>query len=150
MKTISIITNTTVDKTFEGVDCKLKRTIISTHKENKKRVYTVLTERVIESTRPIPDLDGNGDLQFDGNGDIIMTTEPYMKVLGQKDSLATVVMTEAEINGLYAVASGNGITLSGNTYTNFINELEQEGLLIKTQQDQPWGTTAGQWIKYND
>jgi len=150
MKTISIITNVNVDKTFDGEDCKLKRTIISTHKENKNRVYIVKTERVIEDTREVPLLDEDGDIQFNENGDMVMTTEPYMKSLGLKDSLATVIMSEDEINGLYQLASANGITLENNTYTNFINELEQEGLLLGTKQDQPWGTTAEQWVKYND
>lgn len=138
----SIITNKTVDITFEGEPCLLKRSILSgiLLPGKKVRKYVVSTERVnyYDMINTYTDTLGN----------TVIDTVQVLKVLSKKDKDVAVIYTNTEIDYL-AVAIKDSIP-------NDISETEadffkmQYGLLIGTQTDKPWGTKPEDWTLCND
>lgn len=142
MKTTSIITNKKVDKTFEGEECLLKRTIVSTIKEDNKKRFIVRTERANYYDVEIPLLI-DGIEQFDTDGNPLFETVSQLKVINKKDSEAVVYRTQQEIDFVFNLIKDQ--VNFDNGYFEFEQRVEQLGLLLGTQQDKPFGTQPTDW-----
>jgi len=143
MAKISIITNKAVDKTFEGVDCLLLRTLTETLKKGNVKRYTIKTERCnyVKVENQILDEDMNPLLNEDGTPQIETSIE--LQTLGQKDGSSIRVFSFDEINGLYEMIKDQ--IPSDLTKMQTENIEEQIALLVITQQDEPWSTVASDW-----
>jgi len=148
MKTISIITNKKVDKTFEGEDCLLKRTIISTIKEDNKKRFIVRTERANYYDVQYPLLNEDGTPQLDEQGNELIEAKSELKVINKKDSEAVVYRTQQEIDFVFNLIKDQ--VNFDNGYFEFEQKVEQLGLLLGTQQDKPFGTQPEDWQLLND
>ena len=140
---ISIITNKKVDKTFEGEDCLLKRSIISTFKKDNYKKYIILTERCNYYDVEVLEVDENGIPILDDNGDQTFVTESKLKILSKKDTEGVSKYSFEEINGLYlAIQPSIPSGLSKMDTEDFEEKL---ALLVVTQQESPWSTNPVDW-----
>ena len=145
-----IITTEKVDKTFDGVECLLKRSIIETVKKGNVKRYTIKTERCNYIDVEIPIIDENAEL--DENG--FPLNEPQTETItvldsiNQKDQNSLRVFSFDEINGLYEMIKDQ--IPSGLSKMDRENIEEKIALLVITQQDQPWGITADKWTLLDD
>lgn len=134
---MSIITNKTVDTTFEGVPCLLKRTITEVIKGGNIKRYEIVTERC-----------NYQDVEIPVNGDpTATTTVTTLIAINEKDKPSKKVYSFDEINGLYEMIKDQ--IPSGLTKMETENLEEQIALLVITQQDKPWGTKAEDWELLN-
>lgn len=140
---ISIITNKTVDTTFEGVPCLLKRTITEIRKRGNIKRYEIVTERCNYQDVEREVLDENGQPTTDENGDFITETVNELVVINEKDKPSQQVYSFDEINGLYEMIKDQ--IPSGLTKMQTENIEEQIALLVVTQQDEPWNTNSTDW-----
>ncbi|WP_431137474.1 hypothetical protein [Psychroserpens mesophilus] len=144
----SIITNKKIDKTFTGVDCFLKRTIIKKTQKLGSRDYLIKTEKVIYEDELLPVLDKNGDVQYDEKGNLIESLQEVLTVVEQKDGVSIFKVTDADADNLYNAIKEN-VLLEGS-YSEFERNVETLALLYVTQNDTVWGTKPNDWIIYNE
>lgn len=142
-----IITNVKVDKTFEGEDCLLMRTIVGSNKQNDKENFIILTERCNYYDEEVIVLDAEGNVVLDEDENPLTELIPKLKSLGKKDTESVFAVTDVKADLLYNAIKSN-VTL-GDSYSDFRNKIEHLGLLIGTQQDKPYGTLPTDWELLN-
>lgn len=140
----AIITNGAVDKSFDGADCLLKRSIISAFKESGKKRYIVRTERCKYVPQERPVLGQDGQPQLDDDGNELFETIEVLKVINKKDNDTVQKFSYNEIESLYDAVKDQVNLEDG--YMNFEDHCEQLALLLKTKQDKPWGIAPEKWI----
>ena len=144
----TIITTEKVDKTFEAVECLLKRSITETLKRGTVKRYTIKTERCnyIDVEQPV--LDENLEPTLDENNEPITEMVTILQTINQKDQNSVRVFSFDEINELHGMIKDQ--VPSGLSKMDSENIEEKIALLVITQQDQPWGITADKWTLLDD
>ena len=94
---IAIITSEAVDKTFEGTDCLLKRTIVSSSKENGEKRYIIRTERCNYVDKEQQVFGEDGQPELDENNNRVFETVQALKVINKKDDDFVQKFTYKEI-----------------------------------------------------
>lgn len=143
MKEISIITLEHVDKTFEGTNCYLKRTIISSIKENGEKRIVIRTQRCVyvdvqqqvfnEDHEPV--LDDNNNRVFEG--------VKALKVIGLKEPDFVERLGFSKIDDIYRSIKSQ-VSL-GDSLMEFEQKSEQLALLKLTKDANAWGIPADKW-----
>lgn len=139
----SIISTSKIDKTFEGVECLLKRTIVSTFKEGGFKRYVIRTHRCNYINVDVPQFDESGEPVLDEKNEQVTAVEQQLQVIDQKDKESIRTYTFAQINGLYEMIKADIPSGLSKMETETLEE--QLALLALTQQDQAWGTTQADW-----
>lgn len=146
----SIITNKKVDKTFEGEECLLKRTIVKVIKERTFKKYIILTERCNYYEEEVQKVDSEtGELLFDENQNPIIETVNVLRSLGKKDKEGVLLMTFDEIN-VFSKNISSLISSSIIDEMDIENTKEQYALLQITKDEKAWGTKEDDWILLNE
>lgn len=140
----SIITSEAVDKTFEGTDCLLKRTIVSSYKENGEKRYIIRTERCNYVDKEQQVFGEDGQPVLDENNNRVFETVKVLKVINKKDNDSVQKFTYKEIDALYDAIKDQVDLEDG--YMNFENKCEQLALLNLTRKDGAWGIAPEKWI----
>lgn len=146
----TIITTETVDITFEGEPCLLKRTITETFKKGSVKRYVIKTERCNYKDVEVPIENPNPELDENGMPIEAPQTEIVNKLvtINQKDTDSIRVYSFDEINSLHEMVKDQ--IPAGLSKMDTENMEEKIALLVITQQDQPWGVTADKWTFLND
>lgn len=148
MKRVRIITKEKVDRTFENEHCRVMRTIISSTKTLNNQEFVIQTDYCNYEDKVVPMLDSEGNRQYDPNGNLIVKVIQVLRILGKKDKLSHFIVDSVKSDQLFS-AIRNKVAL-GNSYSDFIQQVEQQGLLLQTQMDNPWGYGPDKWKVLHD
>lgn len=148
MKLVRIITKEKVDKTFENVSCRVLRTILSVTKTLNRYEFKIITEYCNYEDKVVPRLDSEGNRQYGPTGELLVTTIQDLQILGKKDKESIVVVDVDGADMLY-MAIRNNVILE-DSYSSFIQQVEQQALLFQTLQDNPYGYGLDKWVVLNE
>ncbi len=101
MKEKAIITSEAVDKTFEGKDCLLKRSIVSSFKENGEKRYIIRTERCNYVDKEQQVFDEDNQPVLDENNNRTFETLKSLQVINKKDEDFVQKLTNEETERVF-------------------------------------------------
>jgi len=139
----AIITSEAVDKTFEGKDCLLKRSIVSSFKENGEKRYIIRTERCNYVDKEQQVFDEDNQPVLDENNNRTFETVKVLKVINKKDDDFVEKLDYKKIDDLYQSIKSQVNLEDG--YMNFEERCEQLALLHMTKEAQAWGINPDKW-----
>jgi len=144
---IALITNETVEKTFNNEDAYLYA-IIRLKKDdehNKQKTYQIRTDLANYKEVTYLEIDENNETAVDENNNPLTVTKNHLTWLETKQDWYDMTVTYSEID-----AFAQSIE---STIPNDLSKTEREILQLKTiflmqrQQLEPWGIDANQWRK---